>query len=434
MRWYSLVLFLLIVPASALVIPDIELDVQMNSSLVEINEPLRVDVVLTNKEAYESRYILLVSGQYPQWIVNYNYTGLIEPHGTLTVPVIIVPSEPGSYEYTAELRSENIKTTERTMIFTVKDVELPVEQRNLEISIPKSAVPGARIDVKVTATGFTPEEAELLLYRNNQEVKRALVQVNKRDTVVTFVLPEVMLAGDYRLTMRSGAVFDSVEFSVPEVRKVDRSRSLENTLFGRSVTLIIKNNGNIISEGEVSETILWYERFFTRFEQTPREVNSQVIWNYQLNPGQKTEFSYHISFLPLVLFIIIVIMIIAYFAQESTLLSVEKTATKKENKIDVVITIKNISDGGIGSIKLTDLIPPFSKAKFTDDPDAKLKTTEGLVCSWSKGRLKPGETLEIKYALKILETIGRVHLPKCQVDFLLPDGKTKNTFSLSPYV
>ncbi len=434
MRHYSLILILVLMPALGLVVPDIDLQVQVNNSLVKIGEPVHVEVRLVNKENVENRYALSIVGQYPQWIDHYDYSEIMEPYGTVTIPIIIVPTKSGTYEYTAELRAGEIKTAEKKIIFTVEEEDLPVEKRELKITVPESAIPGAEIEINMQAVGFTPGEAELILYRGEQEVKRTLIQINKREGVLTFSLPDFMNAGTYTLVMSAGQVMGSASFSVPEVRKVDKSRTLDNSLFGRSVTLTIKNNGNAMEDGEAVEPLLWYERFFASFEQTPKVSGSNVIWAYNLNPGQKIEFTYTVSFLPLVLFIIIVIMVVAYFAQESTIISVEKTATKKDNKVDVVITVKNIHNEDLGAIKLTDLIPPFSKASLGEDPDTKLKTTEGLVCSWSKSKLAKGETMKIRYNLTLMETIGKVHLPKCQVEFLMPNGKPKNAFSLSPYV
>lgn len=434
MRKLSFLLALMLVPALSLVIPDIDLQVQMNNTVVRMGEPVYTDIILVNKEGVENRYVLNIVGQYPQWVDQYAYSDMIEPYGSVTVPIVIVPMLPGSYEYKAELRAGEIKTSEKSLIFTVEEEDLPPEKRELNLVLPESATPGSSIEIGIQAVGFTPGEAEILIYKDSQEIKRTLVQVNKKEGVLAFTLPEFMLAGKYTLVMRAGQTLGSASFSVPEVRKLDKSKMLENSLFGRSITLSVKNNGNVLEEGEATDVLLWYERFFTRFDQAPKDTDGGVSWTYRLNPGQRADFSYHVSFLPLVLFIIIVIMVVAYFAQESTILSVEKTAVKNGSRIDVVITVKNIHTEDLGGIKVTDLIPPFSKASFTDDPDAKLKTTEGLVCSWSNARLKKSEMMQISYTLSLMETIGRVHLPKCQVEFILPNGKAKNSFSLSPYV
>ena len=127
-------------------------------------------------------------------------------------------------------------------------------------------------------------------------------------------------------------------------------------------------------------------------------------------------------------------MVLAYFAQESSVVLVEKIAEAKDKNIEVRLKIENTSKESVGAIKVVDQIPPFSKARFDKKPDTKLRTTEGMIVSWSIAEIQPGKSVEIKYKLKLIETIGKMHLPKAQVDYTLPTGKSKTTFSLNPYV
>lgn len=432
MRWY-LLLVLLLASVSALVLPDINMTVTVFNSTVNVGEIVYSEVLLVNQEFTESSYSLVVTGPRQEWIANYEYAGNITSKGSKIVPILIIPTQAGYYEYDVKLKVGSIVTSESSIRFNVvgEGVEGP---RSLKISLPSTSAPGAILNIGLDIQGFDPDEVEVVLLKENSEIYRLLMPVTRKTKSLSFQLPDVLLAGTYTVTVRAGQTIDSAQFTVPEIKQVEESRSIDNTLFGRSAVLRVKNKGNMIANGEIKDTLLWYERWFTRFSEIPRIGGSQVAWSYQLNPGQIFEVEYSVSFLPLVLGIIIIIMVLAYFAQESSVVLVEKIAESKDDTIGVRLKVENTGKESVGAVKVVDHIPPFSKAKFEKDPNTKLRTTEGMMVSWTIAEIGPGKSVEIKYKLKLIETIGRIHLPKAQVDYTLPTGKSKTTLSLSPYV
>lgn len=433
MRKYLLVALLLI-SAAALIIPDFTLSTRVLNQTVNAGESVNAEILIVNNEPIPGDYVLVISGPFPSWISYYEYVGTVPASGRKIVPVTITPTAGGSYDYTVELKSQGITLKQSSIRFTAVGEPPQSIPISLNITLPETIIPGEDIAVKVDITGFVPDEAEVVLMRNNIEVYRVLASIERAEKIIRFQLPDVMLAGEYTITVRTGQTRDSKKFTIAEIKKVEESKSMDNTLFGRSISLKVKNKGTVFAEGTIRDTLMWYERGFTKFSEKPDIQGSEVLWKYGLLPNQEFEVEYTVSFIPLVLAIIIIIMVLAYIAQESGELLLEKTGSYSEGSINVKLKVENVSKDQIKKIAISDIIPPFTKAKYSEPPKNKLNTNDGLLVSWTLPELKPGESKTIQYSLIFIETIGRLHLPKASVEYTAKDGKSKTNSSLSPYI
>lgn len=436
MRLQYLLLLVLLTPALGLFIPDITMRVDISSTVVNVGQPILINLTLVNQNNYENVYSLDVIGPYPQWLSMYEYYGTVPANGVKVIPLSITPQNGGSYTYNAILSQGQIQYVKENIVFDVItsgnwDEVVP---KTLEITVPDSVVPGVNLEIFMTAGGFEPAEGEIVLSKGDNEISRWLVPIHKREGMLTVQVPDGILAGTYIVTLFAGPAKASAEFNVPQMKRVEESKSIDNVLFGRSVTLSVKNKGNIVSEGEISDQLMWYERWFSRFSEKPTITGSKITWLYHLTPGQEKKITYSVSFVPLVLGVFVLIILFAYFASESSEVSVQKNVTAKDGEVKVQVLIENVSKEPVKSVKIIDGIPPLSRTNFDQKPERKLRTTDGIIISWSGGELKPSGRLMFSYSMQLVETIGRVHLPRVSVEYKDKNGKVKTATSTSPYV
>jgi hypothetical protein len=252
-----------------------------------------------------------------------------------------------------------------------------------------------------------------------------------------------MSPGDYNVVAQ--LVSDTGQIAIARktltigtVRKVDQKRALQTGILSHKISIYTENLGNVPVTGTIVEKINWYEKYLMTVNPAPNFVPAggntlNLVWSYDnLKPGERTQtFSYSISYLPLVLGIILLLLLALLAWQRVKPLSISKEVIKQriaQNVLEATLTlhVKNNTDKEMRSVTLTDYVPNLAKpvefgtAKPKETKSDKLETA--LV--WPLGDLKGNEERVISYKLRTtVGVLGAIDLPAANLVFEAPGKK-----------
>lgn len=465
----ALLSVVVIVPAHALVF-DIDMSVEPAIPAVPGGGTAQFNVKIANNENQAVDYRIEITGSYPAWIQQYDYLGNIPANFTKLIPIKISPSleaPPGDYQYNVKgwvkIRDEwySLSTKSETS-FTVKVMKSGEKfegAATMELYTDKEAYdPGAnaRMAVRITKMTIAPEGLQVdlrLLDSKNSPVYEHLLPlpVQAEPIVVMQDVPisPRMPPGDYLATAdlkSGGGIVGTVKkgISVSAVNNPEQVRASEISALGKRIVIKVENTGNVPVSGEIREPMRWYERFLLTANPKPALESGSgghywIVWKYDnVMPGDLTRtYSYSISYMPVVLAALLVLLLGVAAWQGVRALSITKEVIRQKVspttlEASLGIHVKNLSDRTIRDVVLVDSLPGMAKpAEFDTAKPADVKKEGGrTVIEWMLGELKPREERVITYRMHTaVGVVGLITLPAATVRFTSSDGKRRHLTS-----
>lgn len=454
------------VPSYALVF-DIDLNVEPLIPAVPGGVTSQFNVKVINNENRAVDYTITVTGSYMSWVQNYEYFGNVPANFTRLIPIKITPSletPPGDYQYsvrgTVKIDGKDYNLPEKVFTVTVlKSGEKFIGAAVMAIYPEKESYgPGeaARIVVHISKLTLAPESLSVdlrLLDPKGSPVYEYLLPLSAQPEPIVLMhdipISIRMPPGDYLvvadLKSDSGIVGTVRKtISISTVNKPEQRRTAEVSALGKKVVVKVENTGNVPVTGEIREPMRWYERFLLTANPTPiLETGAGgyywIVWKYaNVMPGDLTRtYTYSISYVPVVLAVMLVILLAVAAWQTVRALSVTKEVIRQKIspttlEASISVHVKNLSDRTIRDVVLVDALPGMARPlEFTTAKPANVKKEENkTLMEWTLGDLKPREERVITYTMHTtFGVVGLIALPVATVRFTGADGKRRHTSS-----
>lgn len=473
----SLLLVQIPTASYALVLPDVDLDVDNIIPTVEAGQKASFRVVITNNEAEAITMRLFITGPYMMsWMQNYEYYPIIvQPEQSYAIPIQIIPdvnADIGVYEYTVSgdvhygEETREMKPTTFTMKVMEDVDELEMGALTIRLSLDRQEyTPGDEVsgtltmsDVRIPITTVLLNVQLLASDGEANPVEQQWDTPFTQDPFTTSInlpLDEHIPPDSYlvKVTVTSdqtilGTVQSWIEVST--VSNVAQHRDVDTGILGRTIRITLENAGNVLENGTVTERVNWFDKLLTS---TPKENRPAIDkaqdsffsdyllqWEYaDLAAGEITivPYTYSVSYLPIVLLVLLVLILIGATIHTMSPVSIEKNVIKqslgtKALKAKIALNVKNVSGRPLKEVTLIEYIPALAKPDdFGTIQPANIQNRAGSkIVQWDLNSLKPKEERLITYTLVTnYGVLGRVALPAAVVRYTLPSGKRSSTRS-----
>jgi hypothetical protein len=464
-RFTALTLVFLMFFATSIILPDFDVNVVEITSDVKPGTAAEFIIEFENKEDEAIFAQPFISGANPSWIQSYDYYVEVPADSKVSLPVRIVPlqdSPSGTYGFMVSTKVKignewHSVLPEKFSVYVNRPTpEVILPETKMEISTNEDTyTPGESIQVSVRVSDLQETYKELNVELTFMDTKKnpiynSLKVVPSRVEPI-YVSDQISIdrrtpPGDYILvanlkTEKGTVASERAAISIRKIDDVEIKRSTRTGLLEKIKILTVINKGNTEASGEIKETIRWYEKWLTTSNPQPDYVkdNGQtidLIWKFtNVEPGSETSgISFKISYLPVLLLFIVIVLLMVVGWQGSKSVSVRKNVTDQKIKDDVAeakltITIRNLTDHQIRNVVLTDFVPSLvSPSKFEIKTPSEKKTTKtGTHLEWDLGNLKPLEERVIHYHLKSkFGIVGTVDLPYSEIRFTDSQGKRQS--------
>jgi len=218
-----------------------------------------------------------------------------------------------------------------------------------------------------------------------------------------------------------------------EVRKYEVFRNVSQSFYVSTITIKIRNSGNIEEEIKIKEEVPIIILNFLKFEEKPEIVEkgffAELVWKVKVLPQQERVITYKFEFWPVIVAAIVIgvatiFLIIIYYTP-----FVSKLVEKEKELYKIKIIAKNTSKKPIRNVIIKDSVPKiFEIVEFeTKKPEIKrLRDSYQLI--WVIDRLEPKEEAIISYKVRpLIKIIGEPKFPKPRMIYTIRDKKSKIT-------
>ncbi len=396
------------------------------------------DVIIWNNQSdvqwfslalYPSDWVSIEGGTSALFVSGYSYKTF---RVTVSPPV---DARGINYVYTISANSEK---NGRSIV----DVVIPVQQRYTGVILTdfSTSCSECRDSIELSATVKNVGNTEL----SNLNIVFSAAQYSKTTAIEKLLPGEVKTISAKYLTAKwnpgsydasaklSGAgssEFKTAKFSVPEIKKITTTKTVQQNFWGSTVFITSRNDGNVNDNAQVqadksSPFIAVYPQ-----EKPSAITGNALAWYASLSPGQEKTIAYSQVFWPIPFGGVIAVLLAAYGYMLATAIEIRKNLLGRGENLGVSISVKNKGTNADGVV-VRDLVPAnFSVIpSFETSKPIMRKISEGTELLWRLGTVKKGDEVMLHYRLKTSGPLGGP-LPKAVLRCkrgLSPIQKTSN--------
>ena len=210
----------------------------------------------------------------------------------------------------------------------------------------------------------------------------------------------------------------------PDIQeKIERS----SDVFVNKIKVVKTNVGNLVAQDSYSFYVGGLATYFTTYNVPPSEINkNEVIWNFEVMPGQSYEIvittDYRGLWLAILVLIVVIALIVYILGRKVT---IKKTTYKvRENKdgiseLKILLHVKN-KDRALKNIMVMDYLPTLihPTGEFGTLKPKIQKGKSGMRFVWHLDVLEAGEERVFSYNVRSkLNIVGNVMLPSAVVSY-----------------
>ncbi|MCW1300954.1 MAG: hypothetical protein QW507_02935 [Candidatus Nanoarchaeia archaeon] len=404
-----------------------------------------------NEDSTITVYLTLPTS--PEYGVRWNYTTTtyafafsIPPRTEVYLPLEI--STFSSYRYPNKV-SFKIYISYDSKLYGAKVAAGEIwDVKILNLSFPTSIDPREVVSLKISIFSNLEEdttEKKIEIYDSSGKIILEKHVTSPIAPAALYVLQELLklndtqAPGDYTLVFTisflNSTASSSLNFSVLGYEKVVPIAKEEITsLFGREIYYAWKNEGTQSSTFRFEFTLSFLDNLFLTGI-TPNYVRKgdKIIYEITLQPGEEKEIRISISYLPLILIPVVIIVAGWVFLHFRRGIILEKNVVEKrhvDDKIEakIVLRIRNTTSKRLSEVEIIDVIPKFVHEIGAFSAKAILNKEKRTV-RWELPEISAGEEVIISYKVRSrLQLVGEISIPpfelKCKVD-----GKTYSSES-----
>ncbi len=216
---------------------------------------------------------------------------------------------------------------------------------------------------------------------------------------------------------------------------IDKTRSESSTIFEKTITIQVVNNGNDFGVAEILEDKSDIPQVVT-FSRPPEEVTiggkAKYRWICNIGPLEKCSVSYTIKYwiyFVIVLISVAVIFIIVNILEQPTIIKRWKGGKTHSVSIEVM----NNGMRSMNDVQVQDFVPSVFnvvESGATIVPAVVKKRKDGTLLVWKLGKMRSKDERIISYRIEpILQVTGKIALPPAKIIGRTKFGGTKRAVS-----
>lgn len=261
----------------------------------------------------------------------------------------------------------------------------------------------------------------------SREVEKELIP-GQNNIQILMKLNDTQEPGDYSvifsIRLLNSTVGKSASFKVLGYEKVVLVDHRESSgIGGREVYMSWRNEGTLPVTKKIEFNLSSLDMILLS-EASPgfRKEDNKIIYEFTLSPGEEKTFYVKVSYLPLLLIPIIIVIVggVLIYMRKGVIL--EKEITEKrhvEDKIEakVTIKIKNTTSKTLSQVEVVDKLPKFVHeiGAFTSRATLNKKNR---TLRWEFTEISPGEEIIISYKVRTrLHLIGEILIPPVTMNY-----------------
>ena len=361
-----------------------------------------------------------------------------------------VDPEVKEFEYKVKItaKENNTVLSEKYLIFKV---EKKYEILLTEYKLGKEVIEPEEenyflVKVKNIIDGLTNEHFALFTVENSSNIVYSkefvipkLVPNQEYILVFRFNFSYLDLPSFYNVSCkiydRNGNLLFNVysQLKLKEIRKYEIHRNVSQGIYISTVTIEIKNEGNVEENVEVRERVLSLILNLLEFSEKPEIIgkgwDSELVWNIKVAPLERKIISYKFYFWPIIVAASIILVIVIFLVVLHFTPFIKKIIEKEEKVYKIRLIAKNTSTKTIRNITIKDFVPNiFEIVSFeTKKPEIK-RVKNGYSLTWNFDKLDPKEEIIVSYKIRpLLEIIGEPKFSKPKMIYIIRDKKSKKT-------
>jgi len=260
------------------------------------------------------------------------------------------------------------------------------------------------------------------------------LQQGEEKTVSAKFLVEKWNPGSYdasvKFSSQYGSDYKTEKFSVPQIKLITTSKSVQKNFWGSTVYAIVRNDGNVEDYTEVNSEKT-NDLFVAVYPiEKPSSITGNALtWYAVLKPGEEKTISYSQVFWPIPFGGLFALLLAGYGYMFATAIEIRKSLLGRGENLGVSISVKNKGADADGVV-VRDVVPSsFSVIPaFETSKPIMRKTSEGTELLWRLGTVKKGDDVMLHYKIKSSGSAGGA-LPKAVLRCkrgLSPMQKTSN--------
>ncbi|MBU5678484.1 MAG: hypothetical protein QXJ96_02235 [Candidatus Aenigmatarchaeota archaeon] len=367
--------------------------------------------------------------------------GPIKANENKTIKFILSPfsdSTPGTYKVTLLFSSfKTGESKEKTLFITLlKEMNLLIK----EVSISGEFKAGGNLYVNINIFNPGIKDVENILVHSriissqmnviDEFYDTIDIKINETKKIEKRIkIKENLPSGKYYLEVllfQKGNVIEKrvEEFFIEAQPKIEKTIETKNFLFGKRITINIKNVGNAIAYNESFSinfhpiSTLSYKHLYGP---KPEFYNNTAVWTFSaIKVGEEVIIEYEVDYTYILIVIILILLATCYYFYKLRSIVIRKTILKKkDNLIDIAIEVKNNTGKDVEKVVIIDRIPILFKIKQVLGPKPLIKSSEKYYeLKWKLGKLKKGEERIISYKVQeIIKVEGELSLPGAEVAY-----------------
>jgi len=353
--------------------------------------------------------------------------------------------------------SSDKKVDEKDLIINIKDEAsgnyLP--SVSVKTDIAEEITPNNNLKTSITLKNKNPLNLEDLTFIVEskyfyEEKKVSLSEVGGDLATETFDLefelddnlPPQKITIDIKLTYENTTLYTAQK--IIEIKEYDpdllHEKETSSSFFKTVADNKLKNIGNVRKQKQLRVPISLFKELFTseipKASLLRQEGDRYLVWDVDLEPGEEMNIKVITNFRPLLLAILIIaLLIVVYFVVRSPLVITKHAKVLKFEEggismLQIMITLRNISEKPIKNLEVYDTIPHLAEYVKEEHigslaPSKVLNNEKkGTMLKWDVENFEGFEERIITYKIRThLKILGGLTLPSCSGKFLTRRGK-----------
>lgn len=394
-------------------------------------------LTITNKQSINDSFLISVTGENVFWRIPGIILKKVPANSSETVDLVFYPTDgyKGIFEY--EVIVSSIKNPEIKVSKNIS-LEIPPE---LEVKNISAELKGKTLFLDVWIYSMWKKNLKMDIFVKdgfgNIITSDAVVETIYEDQRISkeIVLPENLLAGEYKVEVKMDNISVSQKFQISPVRKVIEKKEEVANPWYREIRITVRNEGNTPEKNYrvvSSVPIDFITGLLTSSESNCYDRGGKRICEHvieEIYPGETKEIVYRISYLPTYtsygILLLISLGLIAFFFFKSVSPKIKKKYIKKsENRYTVILEIKNPFYHTLKDVIVKDFVSPL--ARVSEDIKAVKpvikKSSKGTELVWRLGAMRPREERILSYNVNTLIQ-GSLKMPAATARLITRSGK-----------
>lgn len=335
--------------------------------------------------------------------------------------------------FAKSLTNSNVRTKEQVIVRVIKPENvILIEPKTLELS------PGDNAELEFKFENILRQDfervevyvtADFLEFQQTMRIAPHQIRTDK------FVIPmtEIAVAGEHVVNVRvydGQTIIGEKDFSlyVRSAENVEEKIEHSKFLLNKIIKVIKTNDGNVLAEEVYQFRVSGFKRLITGYKPEPTLTGRNLIWRFDLEPGESFTIIIEEKYNNIALIVIILLLlggVVYYWTKKD--ICVEKKVyrigdEKGIGEVKIMLTVANKTKFVFRNVKVVDIIPGLIKPVGdygTLKPNKNMVGDKIRSLMWTLPVLDKGEERILTYKVKpTLNIVGRVVLPGAMVKYV----------------